>query len=313
MTTPTQPSQERGTARQIGWGILGAAWIADRAVLPAIGASRNGRLVAIGSRDEDRARAFAAQHSIERVVPDYNAVLRDPDVEAVYIPLVNNLHLEWTLRAFGAGKHVLCEKPLGMNAQEAEEMAAAAERSGLLLMEAFMYRFHPRARAFLGSLLRDEVRHLQATFGFPLADPTNYRMRRELGGGALLDVGCYTVNVARAVLGEPEAVLAEAHLDAPDGVDLSTTMLLRFAGGATASLWCSFESAEEQRLIAITRSGAFTLEQPFSAWRDPDDPYQLMVESFADSVIGGNPVELSPADTIANMRVLDQIAAHSGG
>jgi len=207
---------------------------------------------------------------------------------------------------------VLCEKPLGMNAREAEQMAAAAETSGLLLMEAFMYRFHPRARAFLGSLRRDEVRHVQATFGFPLADPTNYRMRRELGGGALLDVGCYTLNVARAVLGEPEAVLAEAHRDAADGVDMSTTMLLRFAGGATASLWCSFESAEEQRLIVITSGEASTLETPFSAWHDPDDPYQLMVESFADSILSGRPAELPVEDAIANMRVLDRVREAAG-
>jgi predicted dehydrogenase len=291
----------------VGWGVLGAAWIAGRAVLPAIAASRNGRLISIASRDRARARKFAAEHSIQRVAADYDAVLADPDVDAVYIPLVNNLHLEWTLRAFDAGKHVLCEKPLAMNAIEAERMAEAASRSGRLLMEAFMYRFHPRARAFVDGLRGRPILHVHSTFGFREEDRDNYRMIRELGGGALLDVGCYTVNVARWLLGEPSTVLAQAHVDPEADVDVSTGALLGFDGGATASLWCSFESGEDQRLIVITRDGTSVLERPFSAWRDPEDPYQLMVESFADSVLSATPVELPLEDTIANMRVLDRI------
>jgi predicted dehydrogenase len=231
-------------------------------------------------------------------------------VDAVYIPLVNNLHLEWTLRAFAAGKHVLCEKPLGMNAHEAEQMRWASEKAGLLLMEAFMYRFHPRARAFIESLRARPVLHLTATFGFPLTDPENYRFQPDLGGGALLDVGCYTVNVARAILGEPAGV--RAHARVKFGVDLSTSALLDFGGGATASLWSSFESAEEQRLIVITRDGTSVLERPFSAWRDPDDPYQLMVESFADSILRGEPAELALDDAIGNMRALDRIREAAG-
>jgi xylose dehydrogenase (NAD/NADP) len=297
---------------RVGWGILGAAWIAGRAVLPAIRASRNGRLVAIAARDHERAEKFATEHGIHHVAAGYEAVLNDPDVDAVYIPLVNNLHLEWTLRAFEAGKHVLCEKPLGMNAFETEQMTSAANATGRLLMEAFMYRFHPRARAFVESLRGEEVLHVEATFGFPLDDPANYRLRRELGGGALLDVGCYTVNVARWILGEPEEVFGRSRSKTGGGVDISTSALLRFPGGATASVWCSFESAEEQRVIAITKSRTFVLERPFSSWRDPDDPYQLMVESFADSVLAGTPVEVPLSDTIANMRVLDRIAEEAG-
>ena len=276
-------------------------------MLPAIRASRNGRAVALAARDRTRAEEFAAEHGVDHVVADYDAVLSDPDVDAVYIPLVNNLHLEWTLRAFDAGKHVLCEKPLGMNADEAQRMADAAAGSGLLLMEAFMYRFHPRMREFVESLQGKDLLHVHSTFGFPLDDPGNYRLQRELGGGALLDVGCYTVNIARWLLGEPEVVLSEAHMNEGTGVDMSTSVLLRFRGGATASLWSSFESAEEQRLIAITTDSAIALERPFSAWRDPDDPYQLMVESFAHSIQGGTPVAIPPAESIANMRVLDRI------
>ena len=281
-------------------------------MLPAIGASRNGRLVSIASRDHERAEAFAREHSIERVAADYDAVLRDPKVDAVYIPLVNNLHLEWTLRAFEAGKHVLCEKPLGMNAAEAERMADASVKSGRLLMEAFMYRFHPRAQAFVEGLRGKRVLHLLATFGFREEDRANYRMQKPLGGGALLDVGCYTVNVARWLLGEPREVLADAHVDPEAGVDLSAGALLAFDGGASASVWCSFESGEEQRVIVITTDGTSVLERPFSAWRDPHDPYQLMVESFADSVLMGRPVALPLEDAIANMRVLDRIREAAG-
>lgn len=176
-----------------------------------------------------------------------------------------------------------------------------------------MYRFHPRARAFVEGLRGQPILHVHSTFGFREEDRANYRMVRELGGGALLDVGCYTVNVARWLLGEPSSVSAQAHVDTEAQVDLSTSALLGFDGGATASVWCSFESSEEQRLIVITPDGASLLERPFSAWRDPEDPYQLMVESFGDSVLEGTPVELPLEDTIANMRVLDRIRECAAG
>ena len=305
-------SPRKGEGKRIGWGILGAAWIAERAVIPAIAASRNGRLVTIASRDHRRAEKFAAEHAIERVAQDYDAVLRDPGVDAVYVPLINSLHLEWTLRAFAAGKHVLCEKPLGMNAGEAMRMASAASDAGLLLMEAFMYRFHPRMQRFVDDLRGEDLLHVYSSFGFSEQDLGNYRMKPELGGGALLDVGCYTVNVARWLLGEPETVVAQARMHPQAHVDVSTTALLRFGGGASASLWCSFESAEEQRLIVVSSKRTSINERPFSAWRDPEDPYQLMVESFADSVLHGRPVALPIEDTIANMRVLDQVRAAAG-
>jgi predicted dehydrogenase len=286
--------------RRLGWGILGAAWIAERAVLPAIVASSNGRLVAIASRDPGRAQRMAAETSV-RVSESYEALLADPQVDAVYIPLVNNLHREWTLRAFAAHKHVLCEKPLAMDAAEAEEMAAAATSAGMHLMEAFMYRFHPRMRDFIDGL-RD-VLQVRASFGFSLEDRSNYRLRPELGGGALLDVGCYTVNVARWILGEPEDVLARARVA---GVDMTVSALLQFSRGQTASLWASFESPEEQELTVVTAKGVHRLENPFT-YRQEADQYQLMVESFADSVLHDRAVAIPPTESIANMRVLDRI------
>ena len=283
---------------------MGAANIADRAVMPAISASSNGRLVAIASRDPARARAMASRHSVPGVSATYEELLLDPEVEAVYIPLHNSVHKEWTLRAAAAGKHVLCEKPLGMNAGEAEEMAAAASKAGVVLMEAFMYRFHPRPRAFVEGL-RDAM-HVHATFGFTLRDEANYRMKKELGGGALLDVGCYTVSVARWILGEPDGVAAFGRRDGEDGADLTVSALLRFAGGTTASMWASFEGPEEQELTVVTKKGRERLERPFSS-KDPD-PYRLMVESFAQSVQGGQPPAIPIKESVANMKVLDRIA-----
>ena len=288
--------------------MLGAAWIAERAVIPAIVASRNGALVAIASRDPEKARRIVADQPAVKVLESYEAVLADPDVEAVYVPLVNNLHREWTLKSFAAGKHVLCEKPLGMNAHEAVEMAAGASASGKHLMEAFMYRFHPRIRALVESI-RDPT-YVHATFGFPLDDSSNYRLRPEFGGGALLDVGCYTVSVARWILGEPTTVLARTR-DA-GGVDMTVSALLEFQGGRTASVWASFESPEEQALTVVMRDRVARLEKPFSAWRDPDDPYQLMIESFADSVMLDRPLAIPLSESIANMEVLDRIKEAAG-
>jgi len=274
-------------------------------VMPAISASGNGRLVAIASRDEAKARELASRHSVPHVGAAYEAVIEDPDVDAVYIPLVNSLHKEWTLRAVAAGKHVLCEKPLAMNAAEAEEMGDAAANAGVHLMEAFMYRFHPRPNEFIRALR--EPMFVHATFGFSFDKPANYRMKKELGGGALLDVGCYTVSVARWILGEPDGVAAWAR---GGEVDMTVSALLHFPGGATAAVWASFESPEEQELAVITKDGKQRLERPFSS-RDPD-PYRLMVKSFGESVIDDRPVSIPVSDSIANMRVLDRIAEAAG-
>lgn len=285
--------------------MLGAAWIAGRAVLGAIAASRNGEIAVIGSRDPERATKMVAPYPGVRVARSYDDVLADERVDAVYVPLVNSLHREWTLRALSAGKHVLCEKPLARSAAEAEVMAAAAAAAERRLMEAFMYRFHPAMRAFVDEI-RDPL-HVQTSFAFTLKDTPNYRLEAEMGGGALLDVGCYTVNVARWILGEPLEVLARARMR--NGVDMTVSALLQFPGDRTASLWASFEAPEEQELTVIAREGVLRRPNPFSAWRDPHDPYQLMVESFADSVLRDEPVALPLEDSIANLRVLDRIRA----
>ena len=283
-------------AEVLRFGILGAADIARKALIPAIAAAANAELVGLASRDFERGRRlFAGQ-----VYRDYLELLDDPMVDAIYLPLPNNLHREWAIRGLAAGKHVLCEKPLALTAAEAEEMAAAAQRRGRLLMEAFMYRFHPRIRSVVAGLRQSPPAELKARFGFPLNAPGNYRLNPALGGGALLDVGCYTIDLARWILGEPEWVEAKGHLSE---VDLTVDMTLGFASGARAELFASFETPETQGLEA----GNVVVEKPFTAWKDPTDPYQTMVEEFSAAALGGLAAPLPLEDSIANLRVIDAV------
>jgi len=273
-------------------------------MLAALGEAGGSRLQAIASRDPRRAAALAARHRIPCVHPGYAEVLADPEVDAVYLPLPNSLHLPWALRALAAGKHVLCEKPLALNATEAEEMAEAAQAAGRLLMEAVMYRFHPRMAELAASLAGAEVRHLYAAFGFRINAPASYRLRPDLGGGALLDVGCYVADVARWLAGEPERVEALIRRDA---VDMSCSALLSFTGGAQASLYASFESPEYQELVVVSADRCLRVPKPFTAWRDPDDPYHRRVEAFVEAARGGGRAPRPVASSIANLRLLDRI------
>jgi D-xylose 1-dehydrogenase (NADP+, D-xylono-1,5-lactone-forming) len=281
---------------RLRFGILGAADIARTALIPAIEAAANAELVALASRDLERGRRLFAG----TVYGDYQELLDDGAVEAVYLPLPNSLHREWAIRTLAAGKHVLCEKPLAVTAAEAREMAAAARDGGRLLMEAFMYRFHPRIRSIVAGLREHPPTELRVRFGFPLDAPGNYRLEPALGGGALLDVGCYTIDLARWILGEPEWVEATGHTAE---VDMTVEMTLGFASGASAHLFASFETPETQGLIA----GEVVVDKPFTAWKDPTDPYQVMVEEFSAAALAGLPAPLALEDSIANLRVVDAV------
>ena len=281
---------------KLRFGILGAADIARKALIPAIDAAANAELIALASRDLERGRALFAG----RVVSDYGALLDGPEVDAVYIPLPNGLHKEWAIRALAAGKHVLCEKPLATNAAEAVEMEAAARASGRLLMEAVMYRFHPRIRGVVEKLREKPPEEIWASFGFPLREPSNIRFDPGLGGGALLDVGTYTISLARWIYGEPDWVESTGRVEE---VDMTVSMTLGFATGARAHLFASFDTPEVQELHA----GDLLVEKPFTAWRDPVDPYQVMVEEFSAAALGGLPAPLSLEDSIANLRVVDAV------
>ena len=330
---------------RIGWGVLGHSTIARVCMIPAIAASDNGRLRALGTRSgggsppataAPQVPAPPAHHRFERVYGRYEEVLEDPEVDAVYVSLPNHLHHPWTLRALAAGKHVLCEKPLACSAAQAREMAAAATASGRLLMEALMYRFHPRSRAIkalvdAGGL--GDPRGVRAAFTFPMTEEAleagdGARLSPEMGGGALLDVGCYTVSVARWLLGaEPVSVQAQAVYR--HGVDVHIAGTLQFPTGALAGIEAGFVSALQQTFSVTGTEGAIELpHDAFIPWerealytrreRDSEagevhrvagvDEYRLMVEHFARAVRGEGALDVLPEDSIRNMSALDALA-----
>jgi predicted dehydrogenase len=322
---------------KIRWGVLGNATVARRCVIPAIQRSRNGLVHALATRRPGNAGLVAAENHIERMYDRYEALLEDPAIDAVYIPLPNHLHLPWTLKALSAGKHVLCEKPIACNAQEAHAMAHAAGLGNRLLMEAFMYRFHPRSRQIKQLVSEGRIGEpclVRSAFCFHMADEIleagdNVRLRADTGGGALLDVGCYSVSVARWMMGaEPIRVQAQANYH-DTGVDVHVVGTLQFSGGGLATLEASFISALQQTFTVVGTGGAIDLpHDAFIPWqkdaeyilRGQDqatgckhvvpgaDEYQLMVEQFSDAVLGESKLNFLFEDSIANMRVLDALA-----
>jgi xylose dehydrogenase (NAD/NADP) len=320
----------------VRFGILSTANIADGAVVPAIRASEH-EVHAVASRDAERATAFAGRHDVPVVCDGYEALL-DADVDAVYNPLPNALHAEWTCQAADAGLDVLCEKPLASDADEAVEVVQHCRNAGVTLMEAFMYRYHPRTERAVEVAKRHlgDVEHVHAAFNFPLPQERTDDVRLDpgLAGGALMDVGCYAVSAARQFLGEPVAADASVD-DARDcGVDTSVGGTLEFADGATASVEASFETRNHQSYRVEGADGwleardAFnptsddgtvlrwgtdgrTVEEQF----DPTDQYRLEVEHFADCVESGEQPRTDGEEAVANMRAIDALyeAARTDG
>ena len=322
-------------------GVLSTANIARAAVGPALQACEDTSLVAVASRDLERAQAFAAKVDVPFAHGSYQALLDDEDVDAVYVALPNALHEEWTIRALEAGKHVLCEKPLAPTATACLRMGAAAERSGRLLMEAFMYRFHPRTRR-AEAMVREgrlgRLAHVDAAFTFRVRDPSNIRLSRELAGGALLDVGCYTVDVARRLVGRGvETVSATSLFDGEDGVDLETAGWIRFDGGAAATVRSALTLPRRERVVASGEEGGLSLERAFLPGDAPvaieladaggtveeveipgKDPYLAMVETFAARALGRETPDMpasDPAEAASTVAILEALAAsaRSGG
>lgn len=315
-------------------GVLGAARITPMALLRPARAVPAATVAAVAARDPARARAFAAKHGISRVHDGYEALLADPDLDAIYNPLPNSHHAAWTIRALEAGKHVLCEKPLSANAAEAEQMAAAATRSGKVLMEAFHYRYHAlfaRMLAIIDSGEIGEVRHLEAHFCIPLVLPGDIRWRRELAGGALMDTGCYTVSLLRHLArAEPEVVRASC-LWTGGGVDRYTEAELRFPGGPTARLTTSLLSAWLLRATVSVEgtTGGFRALNPIVpqiyhrlSVRTPagtrvehvagPSSYEAQLIAFVGAVRDGAKVPTDAADAVLNMRAIDRIYAAAG-
>jgi D-xylose 1-dehydrogenase (NADP+, D-xylono-1,5-lactone-forming) len=310
----------------VRWGILSTARI-NRKLLAGAREAAGVEVVAVASRDLARGEAFAQEHGIGAVHGSYESLLADPDVEAVYVPLPNSLHVPWSVRALEAGKHVLCEKPLTRRVAEAEAAFDAAERSGRLLMEAFMWRYHPQTEALV-RLAREiaPLRVVRAAFGFPLpADPANVRWQGGLDGGSLMDVGCYCVSALRLLAGEPERVAAEA-VAGGDGVDKRFAGVLRFGGGVLGMFDCGFDVPRRGGLEVVGEGGTLVAEDPWHGvsprlTRDGEeipleaaDPYALELEDLSAAIREGREPRLSRADAIGQARTIEALyaAAESG-
>lgn len=319
---------------QLRIGILGAAQIAPAALIDPAKGNAEVVVAAVAARDAARAREFAAKHGIARVHDSYEALIADPDVDAVYNPLPNGLHGRWTRAAIDAGKHVLCEKPFTANAAEAREIAAVAAASDRVVMEAFHYRYHPfalRAEEIIASGELGALQRVDAAFCFPLRKFADIRYNYSLAGGATMDAGCYAVHMLRTFGGgTPEVVSAQAKLH-DSKVDRAMTAQLRYPAGHTGSMRCSMWSADVLRisLRVVGDRGELSVINPvlpqlfhrFSVrtragkrverfGRRPTYAYQL--DAFTAAVLRGEPVKTSPEDAIENMTVIDSIYRAAG-
>ncbi|HVM40058.1 MAG TPA: Gfo/Idh/MocA family oxidoreductase [Acidimicrobiia bacterium] len=315
-------------------GTLGAARITPMALVRPARRVDDVEIVAVAARDRSRAERFAAKHGIPRVLTAYDDLVADPDVDAVYIPLPNGLHAEWTLKAIEAGKHVLCEKPFTSNADQAREVAAAAKASDRVVMEAFHYRFHPlarRMRDIVESGELGEVRHIETAFCIPLPIPGDIRYRLDLAGGATMDVGCYAVNLLRYLAGsEPEVVDARAAL-LRAGIDRAMTARFRFADGRTGAMSCSLLSRRVARASArvVGDRGEMRVFNPFGPQylhrlrvRTPEGSrterltrqptYLFQLQAFAAAVLAGADFECTVDDAVANMEIVDAVYQAAG-
>jgi D-xylose 1-dehydrogenase (NADP+, D-xylono-1,5-lactone-forming) len=309
----------------VGWGILSTADI-NRKVIPGAHASEKVNLLAVASRDQGRADAYAREWEIPRAYGSYDELLADDEVEAVYISLPNTLHCEWSIRAVEAGKHVLCEKPMSRRAREVEEAFDAAERVGRILSEAFMYRHNPQAkrlRQLLDEGVIGELRVVRACFSYSLFDTENIRLRTDVDGGSLMDVGCYCVNGSRYLAGEPEIVFGQ-QLVGPSGTDWVFTASMRFPGEVFALFDCGTALPERDELEAIGTEGSIFLDDPWHAdtpvielWREGDverieleqaDSYRLELENLSGAIRGEAGPLLGREDAVGNARAIEALS-----
>jgi predicted dehydrogenase len=313
-------------------GTLGAARITSAALIKAARQVPEVTVTAVAARDPARAREFAAKHGIAVVHDSYEALIADPDIDAVYNPLPNSLHAPWTLRAIAAGKHVLCEKPFTSNEAEAEEVAAAAKSAGLVVVEAFHYRYHPLARRMLEAVGQiGKLRHVEAALCFPLPRFSDIRYQFDLAGGATMDAGCYPINCIRLLAqDEPAVVSARATLHGP-AVDRAMVAHFRFPGGATGRIVTSLWSGNLLRLGARAvgergemRAFNYLSPQSFNLLTVRADgktrrervrgeaTYTYQLRAFAAAVLRGEPVLTTPEDAVANMRQIDAVYRAAG-
>jgi predicted dehydrogenase len=320
--------------KKIRWGILGTASIAHRRIVPAIQASRNGVVAAVASRSLEKARLFADEKAIPLAYGSYDALLADPTIDAIYNPLPNSEHAEWSIRAAEAGKPVLCEKPLARDAAEAARVVEVFESRQLLLAEGFMYRFHPqtlKVKEMVDSGAVGQVQQITASFTFALRSDDNIRLSQALAGGGLMDVGCYPISFMRLMTGqEPSALRALGHWGQANGVDENLAGVLLFPAGVIGHFDCGVRAFRCQPAEIRGSTGRIVLEKAFTMepnekpvirwWQNERyeeitlpavNHYTRMFEAFSDALQGGKPYPFTAADAVANMRVIDQVRAEA--
>jgi predicted dehydrogenase len=316
---------------KINWGILGASYFALHKMIPSMKRSRLADVTAIASRDPARARKAASDLGIPKVHESYESLLADPGIRAVYIPLPNHLHVEWAIRALRAGKHVLCEKPIGLNRAEAASLIRESKKfPRLKIMEAFMYRFHPQWELALDLVRKGRIGTLKSVrvdFAINITDPENIRNRADCGGGGLLDLGCYCVSFSRVLFGaEPKRAFGRMEIDPRFGTDILADGFLDFGKGS-ASFTCATSLFPYQGLNALGDSGRLEMLSPVTAPHDkpvfirlhtakgseeitigPCDYYAVQADKFCEAVLEGGDVPFPLTDAAANMKALDAVA-----
>lgn len=315
-------------------GVLGAAAIVPAALTNPARSVPEVQIVSIAARDPNRADSFARRHNIPRAHRTYADLIADPEIDAIYNPLPNGLHAEWTIKALRAGKHVLCEKPFASNTKEALEMAEAAKESGKILSEAFAYRYHPltaRVKEIISSSELGKIKNIEARFCFLLPIPSNIRFRYDLAGGSLMDAGCYPVSLTRYLIGaEPEVLSAKAKLFRPN-VDSRMEADLRFPNDIQARIVCDMLSprlfhsslhvqgdAGELKVFSpfqphvIHRLKVHTNKTNWSGTVKGVNSYTLQLRAFAQAILSNAPLSTTPDDAVNNMRVIDAIYQKAG-
>ena len=315
---------------KLNWGILSTAKIGVQRVILAMQAGTHSSVVAIASREPDKARTAAKQLRIPKHFGSYEELLADADVQAVYIPLPNHLHVPWSIKALEAGKHVLCEKPIGLTSAEAQQLLDVSKKHpNLKIMEAFMYRHHPQwqlARKLVATGRIGELRTVHSSFSYRNLDPKNIRNMADIGGGGLMDIGCYCISLARFLFdAEPRRVLGHVEYDPNFGTDRLASGILEFERG-TSTFTCSTQLAPYQRVNIFGTKGRIEIEVPFNAlpdrpskllcqtrWRTRQlilkacDQYTIQGDLFARAVLDDVPVPTPLEDAVANMRVIEAI------
>lgn len=315
--------------KKLRWGILSTANIAQEWLIPAMQESEYAEVVAVASRDLARAEAYAKECNIPSAFGSYEELLQNPGIDAIYNPMPNHLHIPWSIKAIEAGKHVLCEKPIGLDAVETQKLIDLAEQTNLVVMEAFMYRFHPqwaRVQELIKSGELGAIKHVQASFTYHNTDPKNVRNMPGIGGGGIMDIGCYCISAIRLIFGkEPLRVIGNLELDPEFQTDRHASGMLDFGDGM-ATFNCSTQSNASQMVKIIGEKGTLWVENPF--YRRDDMPSRILVQrdheneeiivghhnqyldqinAFSLAALNGQPTPTPLADALANMKVIDGI------